>query len=85
MDQRTEKVNDNAQILKSRDNIDRLSCVKKRGLELALKIAWMHEYEDSRDYMKKSKERLIAVTSNSSDNIRTNRTTKTKKHKMGRK
>ena len=59
-------------------------CQEKEKEEnfLILKIIWMYQYED---YIKKSKERLTTVASNSSDNIRTNRTTtKTKKH-MGRK
>ena len=77
------KVGDNTQssTLKKMMQIDYM-CQEKQEEEdlLALKIVWMYQYKD---YIKKSKERLITKTSNSSDSIRMNRrTTKTRKLKL---
>ena len=67
-----------------RDDLDYVSKKKKKKKKKeeedspALKIAWMHQYED---YVKKSEETLITTASNNSDNIRTNKTIITRKQK----
>ena len=61
-----------------RDDIVYMSQEKKEEEDSPiLKIAWMHKYEN---YIKKSKERRITPASNSSDNIRTNRSNITHYH-----
>ena len=47
----------------------------------ALKIAYMHQYKDSKIRLKKSKERLITVTRNNTNDTRIKRTI-TKKQKV---
>ena len=63
-----------------RGEIDRLFAPKKKKDKdpSALKIAWMHQYEDSRTTIKKN---LIKASSNETCTITTNRTRKTRKQK----
>ena len=64
------------------DDIDYVSR-KKEGRGLCRIENWMDgSIQGLKDYIKKNKERLITVASNSNDNIRTNGTaTKTRKQK----
>ena len=66
-----------------RDDIDYICQEKKKEEDLpALKIVQVYQYNNSKDYIKKSKEKLITKASNSNDNMRTNRKTrKTRKQK----
>ena len=73
MDQRTRKLMTMHKALHLRDNTDRLCVTKTRK-----KRTHLHQYKD---YIKKSKERLIAVTRNSVENIKINKTTITRKQK----
>ena len=58
-------------------------CIKEEDSP-TLKIILMHRYKNSRNTLKKSKERLITATSNSKGNIRVNRNTR-QENKMWRK
>ena len=75
MDQRTRKL--------MMMHIDRLWVSRKEGGRGLTNIEDRVDASIQRleDYIKKSKEKLITTTSNSSDNVRTNRTTITKKQK----
>ena len=75
------KVDDDAQGLASkRWHKQTISLKKKEDEEYstALTIAWIYQSEN---YIKKSKERQMIVASNSTDNIKINRTTKCRKQK----
>ena len=52
---------------------------KEEEDSLALKIAWMPQYEDSKFTLKRTKDELL-IANNITDNIRTNITTITRKH-----
>ena len=58
---------------------------KKEEVSPALKLAWMHQLEDSKTIYKIIREKLISTTRNSTDNIRINRTTISKKQKVEKK
>ena len=80
MDQRIRKLRMMNKALHARDDTEGLYASRKKKEEEespALKIVWMNQYTGS-----KSREKLIAVVSNSSDNIKTNRTI-TSKQKWG--
>ena len=54
---------------------------KKREDSPTLKIAWLHQYDDLNNTLKRKKKGIITAASNSSDNIRTNKTNITRKQK----
>ena len=66
--------------LNPRDDINRLYVSRKEGRRgpLALKVAWMNQYNDT------NKDRTITVASNRTDKIRTSRTRKPRKQKWGK-
>ena len=83
MDWRTRKLMTMNKALHLRYKIDRLHVSRKGG---GRRLASIEESVDPsmrglKDYIKKSKERLITAVNNSTENIRTEKTTKTKKQK----
>ena len=85
MDQRTRKLMTIHKVLHLRDDIDRLyGSRKKGGRELtSIKDSIDASIQGLKEYIKKSKERLSTTVCNSTDNIRTNKTTmKTSKKEM---
>ena len=87
IDQKTRKKVEIHKALHSRDDIDRLYVSKKEGrrgpasIEDRVDLS-IRELEDN---IKKSKERLIMATRNSTDDIKINRTTIVWKKELGRK
>ena len=81
MDQRTRKLKTMHKVLHPRDDVDRLYMSRKEGRR------GLASNEDSvdasikrvEDYIEKHGERLITATRNNTDNMRTNRTTITRK------
>ena len=70
------KVDDDAHTLHLRDDMDRLYVLRKEGERgvASIEDGLDASIQGLEDYIKKNKEKLITAASNSSDNIRTNRT-----------
>ena len=85
MDQRIRKLITMHKALRPIDDIDYRCEEKKKEDDLpALKVELIHQFDDSKDVIKKCKEGLISAASNNSKSIKRNRITKNKEKVMKR-
>ena len=84
MDQRTRKLMTTHKALHSRDDVDRIYVSRKeggRGLD-SIEDSVDASIQRPGDYIQKHRERLIKATRNNTENMKTNRTTITRKKKL---